>query len=303
MMGNSFLLALSEKMKSNPNYQPRAANPTVEIERHLDLAKLRPLSSYGWIDERTEDPDFIGHAMWQVDPPISDERFFWTFSADANTPPPPMPTDRQQTLMVSGTDFEGLMAWARLSIGVVLSQASLLREHLFSDATFFELHRAGAVIYLSTASDRVRDFFVMAAFGKLRGAYDRQGPFQGEPRAKFKTVFAEALQHHGTRHDIQANLSALLPLADEVEQLRKVRNQTIHELATEAARRERQSLERPLRQAERDMDFHTIQEAARNHRLLQDQRLDSAVQQLCRWYALLVKLSNETFIVENRLRV
>jgi hypothetical protein len=282
--------------------QPRGGSPNAEIERHLDLAKLWPLSSYGWLDERSEDPDFLGHAMWQVDPPISDERFFWTFSAAPNAPPPPAPTDRQQELMVSGTDFEGLMAWARLSVGVVLSEASLLRENVFSDATFFEMHRAGAVIYLSTASDRVRDFFVSAVFGKPRGAYDRQAPFQGEPRAKFKTAFAEAVQHHASRHDIKPNLAVLLPLADEVERLRRVRNETIHELATEAARRERQSLERPLRQAERDMDFRVVQEAARDHQLLQEQHRDSTVQQLCRWYDLLVKLSNGAFIVENRLR-
>ena len=41
-------------------------NPEREIERRLNEAKLWPLSSYGWVDENTAEPEFIGYAMWQV---------------------------------------------------------------------------------------------------------------------------------------------------------------------------------------------------------------------------------------------
>ncbi|WP_156918262.1 hypothetical protein [Bradyrhizobium sp. Cp5.3] len=277
-------------------------HPNKDIERLLDEARLWPLSSYGWRDENTADPDFIGHAMWQIEPPISDERFFWTYSARRGTPPPPAPTDRQKFLMTSGTDFEGLMAWARLSIGIVLSQASGLLKNIFSDETFFEMHRASALIYLSTASDRIRDFFVMAVFNKPRAKYDGQRNFSGEPRGRFKTAFEEALQTVDGQQDIAKCFAALVPLAEEIERLRRLRNEMVHELATEAARRERQHLGTPPVQADPDIDFGLIQEAARKQEQRQKERLNTTVGDLLRWYELLVKFSNEAFIVEHRLR-
>ncbi|UWU76211.1 hypothetical protein N2603_41095 [Bradyrhizobium huanghuaihaiense] len=277
-------------------------NPERKIERRLNEAKLWPLSSYGWVDENTADPDFIGHAMWQVEPPVSDERFFWTHSTRDGVPPPPAPCERQQSLMVSGTDFEGVMAWARLSIGFVLSQVSLVQGKTFSDETIFELHRVSALIYLSTASDRMRDFFIMAVFDKTRDRYDRQGQFRNVPRGRFKTAFVEALQLLSGRQDVASSLSTLLPLAEQVEELRKRRNEMIHELATDAARRERRDLAKPLTKAALDLDFNMLQEVASNHRRLQKERLGAVIEELCRWYKLLVKLSNEAFIVENRLR-
>jgi hypothetical protein len=36
------------------------------------------IGSYGWQSEDTEDPDYIGHAMWQVNPPLETEwEYLW----------------------------------------------------------------------------------------------------------------------------------------------------------------------------------------------------------------------------------
>ena len=44
-----------------------------EASSLLTLNGVYDIGSYGWQSEKTEDPDYIGHAMWQVNPPCETE--------------------------------------------------------------------------------------------------------------------------------------------------------------------------------------------------------------------------------------
>jgi hypothetical protein len=41
-----------------------------KIEPLLNAGKVWNLHSYGWVSAYDADPEFIGHAMWQTDPPF-----------------------------------------------------------------------------------------------------------------------------------------------------------------------------------------------------------------------------------------
>jgi hypothetical protein len=41
-----------------------------EIEEILNGEGIFHVSSYGWMDHDTIDPEYWGHAMWQTDPPF-----------------------------------------------------------------------------------------------------------------------------------------------------------------------------------------------------------------------------------------
>ena len=83
---------------------------------------------------------------------------------DKDTPPPPTAPDGQQLGAVTEADFQGLMAWARLSIGMLLVEVDNTRKKDFSNYTLLERHQTSATIYFSMASDRLRNFFIIAAF-------------------------------------------------------------------------------------------------------------------------------------------
>jgi hypothetical protein len=43
-----------------------------EVQTALNDASIYDIRSYGWLNEHDADPEFIGHAMWQIDqPPLS----------------------------------------------------------------------------------------------------------------------------------------------------------------------------------------------------------------------------------------
>jgi len=142
------------------------------IEMLLNEAGVFHLSTFGWVDAYNADPEFIGHAMWQTDPPVSHDHVVFNARRKWTGNPPAEPTKEQALLAVSGADFEGLMTAARMSIGLFLFQANFLREFLFHDDKFFDLHGISSIIYLATASERVREYFIAAAFGKKQKSYE-----------------------------------------------------------------------------------------------------------------------------------
>jgi hypothetical protein len=40
-----------------------------DVQEALNEASIYAIGSYGWVSENDPDPEFIGHAMWQVDQP------------------------------------------------------------------------------------------------------------------------------------------------------------------------------------------------------------------------------------------
>jgi hypothetical protein len=275
-----------------------------KIEPLLIAAKVWNLHSYGWVNAYEANAEFVGHAMWQTDPPFEHDQL-WGNGRRRNTlpPPRPQPTEQQELLSVSGADFDGLMDAARMSIGLFLLQVEAMREFQFHDDRFFDLHQMSAVIYLATASERIREFFVTATFGVPQQTY-QQGEYRKSKRSWYTTPFVEAKETLSeAAPDLAEPLSKALPLAEQIVELRKRRNKLIHELATAIGRRERQLFqERPQASSVDDFKFEDFQKMKEAAKAEHERRIAAALQPLADWYDLLARLSNEAFIIEHILR-
>ncbi|HEV3184247.1 MAG TPA: hypothetical protein VGZ49_05170, partial [Xanthobacteraceae bacterium] len=163
------------------------------------------------------------------------------------------------------------------------------------------LHWMSSIIYLATASERLREFFISAVFRKSQTAYKR-GVFLRQDRGLYPTPFLEAKERLRVPELTDA-LAKACPLAEEIRRLRGSRNEIVHEIATAMGRRERQIIdERPQFADPGDFDFPSFKNAIAEGEALHRQRLDETIKRLGDWYALLARASNEAFIVENRLR-
>jgi hypothetical protein len=127
------------------------------IEDSLIAQRIFDVDGYGWLNADEHDPDFVGYAMWATSPPFETD----FESAFAGKPPRCAATQREQRLVELGTDFEGLMKAARYAIGSVLIHRGTLSPNDFQPSAF-EFHEINALVTLSMASDRARDFVVLA---------------------------------------------------------------------------------------------------------------------------------------------
>jgi hypothetical protein len=117
------------------------------IETALAAERIFDVDSYGWLNEDDIDPDFVGYAMWGMNPP-----FEFDFPTPENAR---VASKSEQRLVELGTDFEGLMKAARYAIGSVLIHRNDVHEWDYRP-TPFEFHEISALVTLSMASDRVR---------------------------------------------------------------------------------------------------------------------------------------------------
>lgn len=272
-----------------------------EIESRLNSEEIWAFGSFGWVSAEDVDPDFVGHAIWQTEPPIDIAPLI--FERKPREKPVPRPEEWRQVLAISGSDFEGLMKAARMSIGLYLVQSQLNRETQFPSDDFLDLHWTGSIIYLATASERLREFLIAAAFRETQKQYvARGGAYRGQNRAWYSTAFLEAQEQFSATPSFDS-LAKLLPMAQRIQVLRDRRNMLIHELATAIGRQSRHLIEEPNRPArDASVDFGQIKEAVETARLQRERQQISATAELRDWYDLLVRAINEAFIFEYHRR-
>lgn len=128
-------------------------------ERLLHDAGLFELTSYGWLNEDSVDPDYAGHAIWQADPPCEPDYQALFVGGLPNQEP----TDLQIQLVLSGEDFSASMVMVRYSAGMALCAKHAFDDYEISDE--YWLHIATSFLWLGIASDRIRDYFSLAFFG------------------------------------------------------------------------------------------------------------------------------------------
>src|SRR6266540_392309 len=135
----------------------------------LNTDGIYPILDYGWDDAETASSEYTGLAMWTTDAPFKLEFNFWH-----QTVPPPEPTERDEIFHKAGEDFIGTMELARNSIGLNrYSWEHRKPGHMLNDEETFWEHRAAAALWLNIASDRIRDYFVMARFGLSTKEYNK----------------------------------------------------------------------------------------------------------------------------------
>jgi len=99
-------------------------------------------------------------------------------------------------------------------------------------------------------------------------------------------------------------IDQLPAMAEAIHRFRARRNEIIHEVATVIGRHEKEFLTNkswtiPINN---DITFSDLHNTATVYGISQDQRICKTISWLREWYFLLAKVSNVTFIIENKLR-
>jgi hypothetical protein len=266
-----------------------------EFERLLCDNGVFKFGSYGWLDFDTHDPELIGHAMWQTNPPLG-----WDFLLGNDNPAskPPQLKEWQKFLAIAGADFEGLMIAARLSVGLALYQRVLVGEDYFNEDNLLQVHLMGAMVALSTASDRLRDVFIHAVFHK---------PIKKYANGEYSAPFNEAIDFIKAESDPLASSLAKLPsLTKDVQVFRQMRNRIIHKLATVLGRQHHQLVNNPISIIDpveyEKIPEEVLRDAAEKAEAERQRQISDDLEQPIRWYKLLIEMSNHVFIVEHMLR-
>ena len=128
-----------------------------ELRLFLNDKGIYELNQYGWLTDDQPDPEYIGLAMWQIEPPPSDP----TINPNPETAALPyLPPPSLTNIFRNGHEFEGLMKAARHSIGFTYLY------HTPDDPCDEDLnpcflyHYTDAVMKLNLATDRLRELFI-----------------------------------------------------------------------------------------------------------------------------------------------
>jgi hypothetical protein len=269
-----------------------------EISILLHAKDIYKLDSYGWTGSDNYDENLIGHAMWQTD------SLSFRFLIGMDSTNPPTLKLWQKFLVIAGSDFEGLMEVARLSIGLTLFQHTATTGTLYHPDSFFPIHLMNSMLTLSVASDRIRDVFVAAVFQKTSDKYK----LNNHCRGLYCTPFVEAIEMHQNCSGLLApSLKELPALAIKLSKFRSLRNKIVHNLATEQGREQRDIINNPLPRLTHYTEWEALTEHDLRHFADEDEqkrqcRTVEEVNRLIEWYKLLIELSNHVFIAENTLR-
>ena len=190
-------------------------------------------SSYGWQDEDTPDAEYAGIAMWELNPPFEHD---WGFLLEGRAPKDP-PTKRQEILMGSGEDLLAAMTFARRSLGMALCFSFVSDPDAIGGNEEFWQEYATTLMWLNIASDRLRDFFLMARFSQTTEQYHEQYHTEHNTyRVPYSEPFKVQVDNSSASNQKKL-LDELSQLADQLQQHRKDRNDRVHKLATITAQR------------------------------------------------------------------
>ena len=263
-------------------------NATEELLRTRGVFDI---DAYGWLNENDEDPKFIGYAMWALSPPYAHDFDGW----QNNTPPGRAPTEAEQQLMELGHDFFGLMKTARHFIGhALLHQPAVPPIRI--EPTAFDFSEFAALVALTSAADRLRDFIIVTM---LRKKPERGANKQCERNWAYDKLRLAGL---GVEADaLEEGFKAIL-------KARKARNEVVHGLATLPAHREklliaaeRKAFEEKRWHAanDREAPYHEHEDVIRELDAQELAHVEARAKLLCDSYVTLVKLGELSFRTEN----
>jgi hypothetical protein len=262
-------------------------------EEVLNVSGVHDVMAYGWVDCETPDQDYMGHAIWQTSPPFQPD---WTALIDGGTVPH-LPSATDEVLTLSGEDFIGTMIFARRSIGLALCYTGSADPGTIDDGQEFWHEYTTSLQWLSIASDRLRDFFIMAAFHKTKKQYEKND----RARRMYSEPFKGALRRADDAR--KQHLRPLLLIASKIEQRRRERNRIVHEVATKVAHtsicvlREQRDLAQSGKPKQIPaVTFEELQE--RRNASLFNEAVSAPVLEMKEWYVNLIDASNLVFQFE-----
>jgi hypothetical protein len=250
----------------------------------LHQREVFDIDAYGWLNEDDVDPDFVGYAMWTTSPPYDHDFESW----QRDVPPSRPPTVVQQRLMELGHDFFGLMKTARHFIGfALLAQPAV--PPLRIEPTNFDFNEFAALLALTSASDRLRDFIIVVTQDK-----------KSEDRDQLEKALT-LLRAAG----LNAEADRLTTEAIALRTVRDARNTAAHGLGTQPARVQRRLIEMD-RKAFLNRTWHKADEVTFEEMIAAGKKQDdeeraaveARAQRLCECYKGLVKLGDACFRAE-----
>ncbi len=277
-----------------------------EVDALLSYHDVYDIGNYGWLSEDTEDPDYIGHAMWQTDPPIETE---WEYLF-GNGSVRHRPTEKEKLLTVAGSDFEGLMRASRLSIGLCLLHKTIAMKKALEDNHYFWLHYTDSILQLNMASDRIREYFIVSLLNETSETYKKKGRKNGW----FVTPFIEARDYclnNSAKQNISNAVVKLPDMADQIYSFRDSRNGIVHDISTKLGKMYKKIVEDQQQAFDSNSVSKTAKDAPEYEAIRtqyekiereHQQELTKSSQLIIEWYKILVKFSSYVFEAEHWLR-
>ena len=272
-----------------------------EVEENLESCEVYKLSSYGWLDEWTPNPKYIGYAMYDADSIYMED---WD-SIEGYEPVKYRPSDREIFLIKSSEDIFNLMEMSRFSIGLTLLFKHIAEDKPVDPNNYFWLNFINSCLLLSIVSDRIRDFFVLAFFGEKYKNYERKYHKKYGKKIRYSYPFL-------TAKDIKVNtaithiIDNLSMLSAKIEIFRRKRNDIVHDIATEFAEKWSKIIinqqnkfdEEKIKGFEREDWEKSIHIAEDSHKSELRDRSKYNIE----WYKILVDAINYVLQVENYMR-
>ena len=143
-----------------------------ELRLFLNAQGVYELNQYGWLTDDRPDPEYIGLAMWQTEPPTSRHKISNTRGTIQS---PSFSQTGMERIFKTGLEFEELMKSARHSIGLT----HLFHKNPTDLSQCFGYHFSDTVMKLDLATERLRDLFI-DAFGVFLG-FDIKGENTSTP--------------------------------------------------------------------------------------------------------------------------
>lgn len=245
-----------------------------ELRQFFNEQGLYEITQYGWLSDGEHDPEFLGHAMWQENPP------------------------ELKKLIGLGDEFTNLMRSARHSLGFAClyhgATDSLVNDNGYS----FCYHFADTSNKLHLASDRIREFFIASFAQRVHGgeSWTPVGKvFQDESgkdhfRAPFQQIRDEVVACEMFGGSIRECLSNLIPLVEVVARNRSVNQDPF---------RHQKLFHNRIAAALTNLAMGYPDEALADDL---SRTGDSSSRELLDWYNALIKISNYVFMAEYMLR-
>jgi hypothetical protein len=273
-----------------------------EAERLLRAHHIYDVLSYGWSGPDTPNDEYVGLAMWSTQPPFEPD---WEALTSEGKPVTYAPTKSDEVLLRNGEDFVGTMEFARHSLGLALCYSCIENQkyNIFGRAPFWHAIATG-LLWLNIASDRLRDYFLMARFGQNAKAYSKsyKNKNQTKEAPSFAAPFEDALKS-ATPDNLEI-LTNVVHLAKKLRAYRSDRNVIVHEVASKSAAASIDALreQRELAKSGKPVQFATFNYEEALAADAADTTVASAIERMKSWYGDLVKTSSLAFEFEYRSR-
>lgn len=243
-----------------------------ELRNILNGLELYEISQYGWLCDGERDPEYLGHAVWQDNPP------------------------ELQKLALLGSEFSNLMRSSLHSLGLAFLYHDPAETIINDHGDGFSCYFTDTVNKLNLATDRVREFLV-TAFARQApwgtkswpaGKMLRGEGFYNNFRHPFKQIKEEVEAWTDVNNQLNECLTKLQPLADKIARYRA----------------KHQDPNRHLNFFQDRANFVATNLALGypDDALADSNQEGSLLEGLRNWYQVLVETSNQVFLAEHLLR-